>query len=253
MNAGTDIESYIEIADLGKRYSGNTEDSLSNISLKIKEGEKFGILGPNGAGKTTLISIMCGILDASVGHCTYIRSKESISQKKIKSYLGLVPQDFAFYEDLSPIQNLEYFGALYNLKADEIKERSYKLLDILGLSKVANQTVKSFSGGMKRRVNLAIGLIHEPAYLFLDEPTVGVDVQSKNAILEFLEEQNKKGTTIIYTSHHLQEAESFCDRIALIDKGELIICDYTNTLLKDHQAEDLLSLFIKLTGKEYRD
>ncbi len=253
MNAGLDMDSYIEMIGLGKRYPGSETDSLSNISLKINEGEKFGILGPNGAGKTTLISIMCGILNASVGSCNYIHNNQTISHKELKSFIGLVPQDFAFYEDLSPMQNLEYFGALYNLSSSEIKSRSKSLLDILGLSKVANQHVKKFSGGMKRRVNLAIGLIHQPAYLFLDEPTVGVDVQSKNAILEFLEEQNNLGTTIIYTSHHLQEAEIFCDRIALIDMGELIHCDYTKNLLRDHQEEDLQSLFIKLTGKEYRD
>ena len=243
----------IEIKSLTKRYKGAPKNSLNSVSLEIQEGDKFGILGPNGAGKTTLISIMCGILEASSGGVEYLRNGASASFKMMQVEIGFVPQEYALYQELTAVQNLEYFGAMYNLSKATIAARTTELLEILGLSHVANHKVGTFSGGMKRRVNLAIGVIHEPSILFLDEPTVGVDVQSKVAILKFLNALNEGGTTIIYTSHHLSEAQEFCNRIALIDQGRIILQGAMDSLLEDHQAHDLKDLFIQFTGEAYRD
>jgi ABC-2 type transport system ATP-binding protein len=243
----------IQIEDVSKRYKGATNDSLKKVSLSIQTGDVYGILGPNGAGKTTLISILCGIIEASDGHVIYRDNNEEVNFKGIQPKIGFVPQEYALYQELTPVQNLEYFGALYNLSKEKIAARTTEILAVLGLSRVANDRVETFSGGMKRRVNLAIGIIHEPSILFLDEPTVGVDVQSKVAILKFLNQLNQAGTTIIYTSHHLSEAQDFCNRIALIDQGEIIMKGDIDDLLSTHAAQDLKDLFIQFTGEEYRD
>jgi len=245
--------SHIIIDQVSKKYKASNEASLEGISMRIDANEKFGILGPNGAGKTTLISIMCGLLDATAGSVSYYnQDQEEISGTELKTAIGFVPQDYAFYHELTPLQNLDYFGAMYNLSRDMIVQRSDKLLAVLGLSDVAKKKVGAFSGGMKRRVNLAIGLLHDPSILFLDEPTVGVDVQSKFAIMQFLEGLSAS-TTIIYTSHHLAEAENFCDSIALLDHGKLLAMDRTKSLIAQHGSADLETLFINLTGEGYRD
>lgn len=243
----------IQIEDVSKRYKGADKDSLKKVTLSIQTGDVYGVLGPNGAGKTTLISILCGIIEASDGHVVYRDNNEEVNFKGIQPKIGFVPQEYALYQELTPVQNLEYFGALYNLSKEKIAARTTEILAVLGLSRVANDRVETFSGGMKRRVNLAIGIIHEPSILFLDEPTVGVDVQSKVAILKFLNQLNQAGTTIIYTSHHLSEAQDFCNRIALIDQGEIIMKGNIDELLSTHAAEDLKALFIQFTGEEYRD
>lgn len=243
----------IQIEEVSKRYKGAVNDSLKNVSLTIQTGDVYGILGPNGAGKTTLISILCGILEASDGHVIYRDDKEEVTFQGIQPKIGFVPQEYALYQELTPVQNLEYFGALYNLSKEKIAARTTEILAVLGLSRVANDRIETFSGGMKRRVNLAIGIIHEPTILFLDEPTVGVDVQSKVAILKFLNQLNQAGTTIIYTSHHLSEAQDFCTKIALIDQGEIIMKGDIEKLLSTHAAKDLKDLFIQFTGEEYRD
>ncbi len=243
----------IKIDQLTKRYPGESKDSLCGVSLEIKVGDKFGILGPNGAGKTTLISILCGILEQTEGNVFYWGIEATTDFANIQQKMGYVPQEYAFYQELTPVQNLEYFGAMYKLSASTIAARTEEILQILGLSEVKNKKVNTFSGGMKRRMNLAIGIIHEPSVLFLDEPTVGVDIQSKVAILRFLNDLNEKGTTIIYTSHHSDEAQEFCTQLALLDNGKLILKGQTNTLLKKHNAKDLKDLLINFTGESYRD
>lgn len=240
--------SHIELNSVSKRYKTALTDSLSDVSFRIKSGEKVGILGPNGAGKTTLISILCGLIEPSSGSVHYIQNDgKEITNTDLQKEIGFVPQEYAFYHELSPMQNLAYFGALYNLTRDEIKTRSKSLLSVLGLSDVANKRINTFSGGMKRKVNLAIGLIHQPKILFLDEPTVGVDVQSKLFIIDFLNEINAQGTTIFYSSHHLSEAEDFCTQILMINKGNLIAHDSTSELINSHGVDNLQSLFIELT------
>lgn len=243
----------IEINTVSKFYGKSTQPSLDKVSLSIFAGEKFGIFGPNGAGKTTLISILCNIIQPSQGAVNYSINGTNLSVKEILPHVGFVPQDFAFYSELTAQQNIHFFGGAYGVDTEIIKERTNYLLHLLGLDHVANKRVKTFSGGMKRRVNLAIGLIHDPKIVFLDEPTVGVDVQSKLSIIHLLEELNKKGTTLIYTSHHLREAEDFCSRVALMDHGKIIAVDKVPSLLKEHNVSNMEELMINLTGKQLRD
>lgn len=247
------MEPVVEIKNISKTYKGADEKSLNSISFSINKGDKIGVFGPNGAGKTTLMSIICGIFKPTHGDVLYRSQGEFVDLKSMLFKIGYVPQDFSFYEELTPFQNLMYFGSLYSIPKNELKQKIEDLLSVLGLGHVIHKKVVEFSGGMKRRVNLAIGIINEPELLFLDEPTVGVDVQSKNAILTYLEKLNKNGTTIIYTSHHLNEAQVFCNRIVLIDKGNLIESNTLDNLLNEHKENNLESLFLKLTGIEYRD
>lgn len=243
----------IQIRDVYKRYKSAQQDSLSNVSLDIMQSDVFGLLGPNGAGKTTLISILCGIIPVSSGAVRFLHDGVAYTEYEKKSRIGFVPQEYAFYQELTPRQNLDYFGAMYNLSKSKLQERREHLLGVLGLEKAADKKVGTFSGGMKRRVNLAIGIIHEPDILFLDEPTVGVDVQSRNAIIRYLQQINRQGTTIIYTSHHMSEAEEFCKHIALIDHGKVIAAGGLQALKTQHEVSSLQTLFINLTGEEYRD
>ena len=247
------MEVAIHITQLIKRYKKAEKNSLDSIDLAVYEGEKFGIFGPNGAGKTTLISVLCGIVAPTSGKVNYHFDKSDLSIRELLPYIGFVPQDYAFYPELTPLQNLKYFGTLYGISKTELTVRIDHLLEQVGLSHVKDKKVATFSGGMKRRINLAIGLINQPKLLFLDEPTVGVDVQSKVAIVSLLEEINRQGTTIIYTSHHLKEAEDFCDRIALIDEGKIIAVDTLNHLLEANNVSNLEDLLIRLTGKHLRD
>ena len=243
----------INITGMGFRYPDNAEVSFSNLNLKIRKGERFGLFGPNGAGKTTLMNLMTGVLPVSEGSIKLLGLDVSKGNKAVNKLFGFVPQDFSFYRDLSPVENLEFFGAWTGLDAKQIKSRTDELLTIMGLQEVKDKQVFKFSGGMKRRVNLAIGVIHKPAVLFLDEPTVGVDVQTRHAIIDYLHKLNLEGTTLIYTSHQLNEAEDLCQQAALIDAGTIITQGTINTLLADHQHESLEELFINLTGKEYRN
>lgn len=243
----------IEIRNISQKYRSSQENSLTDVSITINHTDVFGLLGPNGAGKTTLISILCGILPPTSGEIRFFLNGALINEQVRRNVIGFVPQEYAFYQELTPRQNLDYFGAMYNIPKVNLKSRREELLDVLGLAKSADKKVETFSGGMKRRVNLAIGIIHKPGILFLDEPTVGVDVQSKNAIIRYLQEINSSGTTIVYTSHHMAEAEEFCNRIALIDHGRVITDGSLSHLLEKNQVTSLQSLFIKLTGEEYRD
>lgn len=244
----------IEVENMGFHYPGNAEVSFSGLNLKVEKGSRFGLFGPNGAGKTTLISLMTGLLTADSGHVKLLGYEMGRQNNRYANRLfGFVPQDFSFYQELSPTENLEFFGAWAGLDKSTIKRRTDELLNILGLEEVRNKQVQKFSGGMKRRVNLAIGVIHNPEILFLDEPTVGVDVQTGHAIVNYLLELNKSGTTLVYTSHQLNEAEDLCQQVALIDGGEIIAQDSLNNMLKEHQQESLEQLFLNLTGKEYRN
>ncbi len=246
--------SYIlKVSGISKRYPKAEANSLSEVSFDVFRGEKLGIFGPNGAGKTTLISILSGILPQTSGEVNYFIDNQSTNFKKILPKIGFVPQDFALYQELTATQNLRYFGKMHGLKNPELEKKIMHLLTILGLDHVGNRKLDTFSGGMKRRINLAIGLINDPEILFLDEPTVGVDVQSKVAIMTLLNDLNAKGTTMIYTSHHLREAEDFCDRTLLLDNGRIIAEGTLNDLLKQHNAESLEDLLIHLTGKALRD
>jgi ABC-2 type transport system ATP-binding protein len=243
----------VSIQNLSFRYPGQSTPSLFHLDLVVNEGERFGIFGPNGAGKTTLMNCMTGLLDVKEGHISLFGEKISRHNKNIHRLFGFVPQDFSFYQELSPVENLAFFGAWAGLKSADIKRRTTELLEVLGLAEVKDKQVQKFSGGMKRRVNLAISVMHHPRILFLDEPTVGVDVQTRHAIIDYLLELNRQGTTLIYTSHQLSEAQSLCDTIALIDIGQIIAHDKLQHLLHAHGEHGLEGLFIKLTGRAYRD
>ena len=243
----------IEIEGLGFRYPGNPNVSFRNLNLNVAKGQRFGLFGPNGAGKTTLISLMTGLLSADEGHIKLLGIDINKHNHEANKLFGFVPQDFSFYQELSPAENLEFFGAWAGLDKETISRRTDELLTILGLNDVRNKAVEKFSGGMKRRVNLAIGVIHNPEVLFLDEPTVGVDVQTGHAIVNYLLELNKGGTTLVYTSHQMNEAEGLCEQVALIDDGKIIAQDSLDNLLKAYRHDNLEQLFLNLTGKEYRN
>ena len=246
-------ELAINVENIDFAYQGQTKKCFSGLSLQIKEGERFGLFGPNGAGKTTLMNCMTGLLSVQAGKIDLFDKEVKKHDKTVNHFFGFVPQDFSFYQELTPLENLDFFGAWYGLSKAETKKRGKELLEILGLGDSATKQVQKFSGGMKRRVNLAIGVINQPRILFLDEPTVGVDVQTRHAIIDYLKELNKKGTTLVYTSHQLHEAEDLCTHVAMIDEGKIINQDSLENLKNQHQEKGLEGLFLKLTGKEYRD
>ena len=248
------MQTIIQISNLSKKYKEAEMFSLNNLSLEINNGEIFGLLGPNGAGKTTLISILCGLIKPTTGHFTIDGLNYAQNAPLIKKTIGVVPQEYALYPTLTARENLLYFGSMYGLKGNDLKEKVIDSLDFLGLLKFADKRIETFSGGMKRRVNLIAGVLHNPKVLFLDEPTVGVDVNSKNVIIEYLKELNKKGTTIIYTSHHLSEAQDFCTQIAIVDRGIIYAKGSPAELISNTEgARNLEDVFISLTGKELRD
>lgn len=247
-------KNIIQINQLFKQYKEADYFSVNNLNLSIEEKEIYGLLGPNGAGKTTLISMLCGIIKPTSGNFSINNLTYEKNAFEIKKTIGVVPQEYALYPTLTARENLLYFGSMYGLKGKILKEKVTLALDQLGLLKFADKKIETFSGGMKRRINLIAGILHEPLILFLDEPTVGVDVQSKNVIIDYLRELNAKGTTIIYTSHHLTEAQDFCTKIAIIDRGTIYAEGTPSELIQcTTGAHNLEDVFISLTGKELRD
>ncbi|RPD98588.1 ABC transporter ATP-binding protein [Aureibaculum marinum] len=246
--------SVIHINNVYKKYKGADVFSINNLSLEINKGEIYGLLGPNGAGKTTLISMLCGLLKPTSGQITIKGLSFKDNAKQIKQTIGVVPQEYALYPTLTAYENLMYFGAMYGLSGTDLKFKVTESLEHLGLSKFQNKKIRTFSGGMKRRVNLIAGILHQPEILFLDEPTVGVDVQSKNVIMEHLKMLNKNGTTIVYTSHHLNEAETFCSKVSIIDNGSIVASGTPKELMQNSTgANNLEDVFIQLTGEALRD
>ena len=208
----------IEIKDVTKSYG--RQKVLQNVSFEIMEGELFGLLGPNGAGKSTLIDILTGIQSMDSGEI-FINGKSIKTDKvEIRKHLGLVPQDIALLEELNAVDNLEYFGGLYGLAGSELKSQIEKLLEVAGLTDKKKEKVKNYSGGMKRRLNIAVAMLHNPSILILDEPTVGVDAQSRQHIFDYIQSLAEQGTTILYTSHYMEEIETLCKRVFILDLGE---------------------------------
>lgn len=242
----------LKIEHLSFHYKDQTQ-LFNDLNLEIAQGERFGLFGPNGAGKTTLMSLMTGLLSFTNGSIQLLGNPVKTGHKNINRLFGFVPQDFSFYEELTPVENLQFFGAWSGLHKKEIAQRTNELFRILSLTSVKDKPVKKLSGGMKRKVNLAIGVIHQPQILFLDEPTVGVDIQTRHEIIGYLKQLNANGTTLIYTSHQLSEAEELCNRIALISTGKIVASDLLNNLLAEHKQDDLESLFIHLTGKYFNE
>lgn len=244
----------IKVNQLSKKYKGSDFFSVKDLDLLIEENEIFGLLGPNGAGKTTLISILSSLLKPTSGSFTINGLTYQQHKNDLKKLIGIVPQEYALYPTLTAYENLTYFGSMYGLHGESLKDTIKQQLAKLGLEEFANKKISSFSGGMKRRVNLIASMLHHPKVLFLDEPTVGVDVQSKKAIIDHLKLLNSEGTTIVYTSHHLNEAELFCMRVAIIDHGK-IICEGPPKELIDQQegAHNLEDVFLAKTGQALRD
>jgi ABC-2 type transport system ATP-binding protein len=210
----------IIVSNLSKHYE--QVQALKGISFTIGKGEFFGLLGPNGAGKTTTISIMSTILQPDNGSVTIAGFDLLKDPASCKKNIGVVPQEIALYNELSAYDNLLFWGSLYNVPKNELKASINETFKLFGLFDRKNDKIKTYSGGMKRRINIASALLHQPKVLFLDEPTVGIDPQSRNLIFEVLDKLHKEGMTIVYTTHYMEEAERFCDRIGIIDKGEII-------------------------------
>lgn len=236
---GVTLMEIIIIKDLTKKYGSNI--AVDNISLSIDQGEIFGLIGPNGAGKSTTINSLCGLLKNSNGEIIIDGINMKEDSLEAKKRLGLVPQEIAIFENLTGRENIEFFGKLAGLKGSLLKERVDEALEFVGLSDKAKSMPKGYSGGMKRRLNIACAIAHHPKVIILDEPTVGIDPQSRNHILESVRKLNKMGSTIIYTTHYMEEAEALCSRIAIMDHGRLI-ADGTKEELKKlvHEEEKII-------------
>jgi ABC-2 type transport system ATP-binding protein len=234
----------ISVTDLRKSYGSN--EALKGISFSIRQGEFFGLLGPNGAGKSTTIGIMSTLVAPDKGTVTIDGNDLAKNPMQCKRVIGVVPQEIALYNELSAVENLMFWGSLYGVKKDVLKQRIEETLKLFGLYDRRNDKIKAYSGGMKRRINIASALLHDPKILFMDEPTVGIDPQSRNLIFEVVEKLHKDGMTIIYTTHYMEEAERFCDRIGIIDNGQ-IIAQGTLDELK-HQGGEKESLVISGNG-----
>jgi len=244
----------IQANQLSKKYKNADFFSVKNLDLKVEKGEIYGLLGPNGAGKTTLVSMLTSLLKPTAGSFAIDGLNFKEHKNQLKQLIGIVPQEYALYPTLTAFENLQYFGSMYGIKGGELKKLISEHLEIMGLSAFAKKKTATFSGGMKRRVNLIAGILHRPKVLFLDEPTVGVDVQSKNVIIDHLKLLNQQGTTIVYTSHHLNEAEFFCTHVAIIDHGEIIVEGIPSELIKNQPgANNLEDVFLTKTGKALRD
>jgi len=223
-------DSILTVRNLQKKYGDH--EVVKGISFSVKEGEVFGLLGPNGAGKTQTISMLTGVIEPTAGTAEIGGYDIRKQMNKVKEINGLVPQDLALYPTLSARANLNFFGRIYGLRGKDLKERVEDVLRIVSLTDRADDAVEKYSGGMKRRVNIAAGLVHHPRLFFLDEPTVGVDPQSRNHIFESVQRLNReRGMSIVYTSHYMEEVEMLCDRVAIIDNGEIIALDTIPNLI----------------------
>ncbi len=224
----TTVENIVETRSLCKRYGKQV--AVESLNLQVKRGEIFGLLGPNGAGKSTTIGMLSGILTPGSGEILLNDSRFTATPQQ-KKLLGVVPQELAIYPKLTGRENLSFFGKLYGIRGQNLQNRIKEMLALVGLTERGNSLVEEYSGGMKRRLNLAAGLMHRPQLLLLDEPTVGVDPQSRNHIFEGVKELNRQGLTIIYTSHYMEEVEGLCDRAGIMDNGRLIACDRVSNLV----------------------
>ncbi len=238
----------IQLRSVSKSY-GNIE-AVKDVSFSIEKGEIFGILGPNGAGKSTIVNILNTLVKPDKGDVIIDGVNIKDDGHTIKLIMGVVPQEIALYEELSAYENLMFWGGLYDIPQPELKANVNNTLEIVDLSGRKNDRIKTFSGGMKRRINIACSLLHNPKILVLDEPTVGVDPQNRNHIFEVIERLNNDGMTIIYTTHYMEEAERFCDKIAIIDVGSIIAQGTLKELRKVSDVKDLITVKLADSGNE---
>ena len=232
----------LEVLDLVKKYGDFT--AVKGISFDIKEGEIFSLLGPNGAGKTTTISMLSTLYAPTSGEATIGGNSITKDPMAVKHVIGVVPQELALYEDLTAHENLIFWGQMYGLSGKGLNNRIDEVLEQIGLTERANDRIKTYSGGMKRRVNIGVGLLHKPRLLFMDEPTVGIDPQSRRAILDTVKDLNKQGMTVLYTTHYMEEAQELSDRVGIIDHGELIALGTQEELTKQVGETDTLILHV---------
>jgi ABC-2 type transport system ATP-binding protein len=230
----------IHVRSVSKSF-GNIE-ALKDVSFSIDKGEIFGILGPNGAGKSTIVNILNTLVKPDSGEVIIDNVNIRNDGVTVKQIMGVVPQEIALYEELTAYENLMFWGGLYNIPKPLLREHADKTLEIVDLSYRKNDRIKTFSGGMKRRINIACSLLHNPRILVLDEPTVGVDPQNRNHIFEVIERLHDEGMTIIYTTHYMEEAERFCDKIAIMDEGRIIALGTLKELREISDAKDLLTI-----------
>jgi ABC-2 type transport system ATP-binding protein len=241
----------IALKNLTKKYEDVT--AVDKLNLEVKSGELFGLLGPNGAGKTTTINILCGLLEPTSGS-VYVGGYDVRREaKKVKELIGVAPQETAVFPSLTGRENVELFGDLHLVPKEKLRENVDELLRRVGMVEDAKKRVDKYSGGMMRRISLVMALVNDPQIAFLDEPTVGMDPQSRHAVWDFIKELNKKGKTVILTTQYMEEAEELCERVAIIDYGKLIALGSPDQLKGKYSAENLEDVFIQLTGRKIRE
>lgn len=233
----------VEIKDVIKRYGDRI--AVDNMSMTVKEGEILGLLGPNGAGKTTLINSIIGISEINSGEIKIFDQIMSQNNYYVKKNIGVVPQNLAIYNEFKAYENVEYFGRLYGLKGEELKAGVKQALDFTGLWERKSDYPKKFSGGMQRRLNIACSIVHKPKLIIMDEPTVGIDPQSRNHILDSVRKLNQMGSTVIYTSHYMEEIEALCSRVVIMDNGRLIAQGTIEELKEYVQDEQMIDIVLK--------
>lgn len=248
-------EVILRTTDLTKKYGSQTV--VDGLNLEIKKGEIFGLLGPNGAGKSTTMNMVCSILKPTAGKIELFGKDVWKQKKEVVKRIGYIPQELAIHGKLKAWENVELFASLYGIKGEKLQKAVEESLEYVGLSERRNEFAKNFSGGMKRRLNIACAIGHHPELLIFDEPTVGIDPQSRNFILEKIKESNKNGATVIYTSHYMEEVEAICSRIAIMDNGKMIACGTSKELKQmvagENEDVTLEEVFLTLTGKKLRD
>lgn len=250
------MKTVVKLDGLIKKYDNRAV--VDGLSLEIREGEIFGLLGPNGAGKSTTMNMICSLLKPTAGKIELFGHDIRTENSKVKPMIGYIPQDLAIYGNLKAWENVELFTSLYGIKGQKLKDEIDRSLEFVGLSDKRDSFAKTFSGGMKRRLNIACALGHRPKLLIFDEPTVGIDPQSRNFILEKIKDVNRDGTTVIYTSHYMEEVEAICTRVAIMDNGKIVAIGTTEELknmVRKTPGEDvsLEEVFLTLTGKKLRD
>jgi ABC-2 type transport system ATP-binding protein len=249
-----DLHPVISTANLTKKYKGSDLEALKGINLTVYEGEFFGLLGPNSAGKTTLNSLICGLISPTYGEIMVFDKDITGSLAEVKKMIGLVPQETALYSTLTVRENILFFGHMHGIHGIRLRNNVERFIDMFNLGEHESKLISRCSGGIKRRVNLICGIIHEPVLLLLDEPTLGVDIQLRTMIFDYLVDLNKKGTTILYTTHYMKEAEMLCSRVNIIDHGEILADGKPSDLIEENSGcTDLGQVFLKITGRDLRD
>ena len=251
MNTTTTSHTIAVMRDIVKRHGQHL--AVNHLNLDIYEGDVLGLLGPNGAGKTTTIKMLCGLLDPDGGAIQILGKKQTSRNLSLRHHIGLVTQEITVFNELSAKENLEYFGSLYGLRGKTLQANVEEMLKFVGLTDRKNDKPNTFSGGMQRRLNIACALVHKPKLVIMDEPTVGIDPQSRNHILESIRKLNKSGTTIIYTSHYMEEITAICNRVSIMDKGSILEEGLLSEITEKYNDASLEEIFLTLTGKSLRD